>query len=222
MIFSERMKLTQEYGKWIDERSRELGFPICQGSLSLLAFLDTKGMLGKTCNDAISRSHFEERVRLAGGMAAGEMTKDFEQGVLTVLEMLKTEKPVILKNEETNKNDSTLEKMMSQKGAIEWLKTFEVKCCHGEDETVNAWKREAIDIATRDIQRQIPKAVFYQGDGYADGHIVYDMAQCPECETWFEESDTNWETSYCPKCGQALDWNVEVEEDECQTESQAL
>lgn len=42
-------------------------------------------------NDLISRKHFDERVRLAGGMANEELTQDFKDGVLTVLEMLKTE-----------------------------------------------------------------------------------------------------------------------------------
>lgn len=161
MIFSERMKLTQEYGEWLDEKSGELGFKVCPGGMSFLAFLDTKGVLGVPCSDAISRSHFEERVRLAGGMAEGEMTKDFKEGILTVLELLKTEKPVIIK----------------------------------------------------DALKQVPKAVFYQGDGYADGHLVYDEAQCPECGTWFEESSENWETPFCPNCGQALDWKTEEGED---------
>ena len=48
----------------------------------------------ETCEDAISRSHFDERVRLAGGMADEELTQDFKDGVLTVLEMLKTEPSV--------------------------------------------------------------------------------------------------------------------------------
>ena len=45
-------------------------------------------------DDLISRQHFEERVRLAGGMADEELTQDFKDGVLTVLELLKTEPPV--------------------------------------------------------------------------------------------------------------------------------
>ena len=43
------------------------------------------------CDDCISRSHFDERVRVAGGMAEYEVSDDFKDGVLTVLEMLKTE-----------------------------------------------------------------------------------------------------------------------------------
>lgn len=161
MIFSERMKLAKEYEEWLDEKSMELGYEICPGNMSFLTFLDTKGVLGIPCSDAISRSHFEERIRLAGGMAEGEMKKDFEEGILAVLELLKTEKPVIVK----------------------------------------------------DAQKLVPKAVFYQGDGYADGYMVYDEAQCPECETWFEEGDTNWEMPFCPKCGQALDWTMEETEE---------
>ena len=45
-------------------------------------------------DDLISRQHFDERVRLAGGMAEEELTQDFKDGVLTVLEMLKTEPSV--------------------------------------------------------------------------------------------------------------------------------
>lgn len=47
-----------------------------------------------TCEDAISRSHFDERVRLAGGLANDELSEDFKDGVLTVLEMLKNEQRV--------------------------------------------------------------------------------------------------------------------------------
>ena len=46
------------------------------------------------CEDAISRSHFDERVRLAGGLANDELSEDFKDGVLTVLEMLKNEQRV--------------------------------------------------------------------------------------------------------------------------------
>lgn len=46
------------------------------------------------CEDAVSRSHFDKRVRLAGGISEEELTDDFKDGVLTVLEMLRTEPPV--------------------------------------------------------------------------------------------------------------------------------
>lgn len=50
------------------------------------------------------------------------------------------------------------------------------------------------------------KAVRYEGDGYADGAMVYDMAFCPNCEHEFEEDSENWECGFCPNCGQRLRW----------------
>ena len=54
---------------------------------------------------------------------------------------------------------------------------------------------------------EIPsKGVVYSGDGYADGHMVYDMAECPECGRDFEDGWDSWECSFCPDCGQPLNW----------------
>ena len=39
------------------------------------------------------------------------------------------------------------------------------------------------------------------------------MAECPNCERYFEFGDENWESSFCPKCGQALKWEVLEEVD---------
>lgn len=48
-----------------------------------------------TCEDAISRKSFDQRVRMAGFLAKEEnVDPDFLDGVLTVLEMLKTEPKV--------------------------------------------------------------------------------------------------------------------------------
>lgn len=54
---------------------------------------------------------------------------------------------------------------------------------------------------------QEPRWVLYEGDGYADGKMAYDMATCPNCGHEFDESDSNWqEACFCPNCGQALRW----------------
>ena len=57
-----------------------------------------------------------------------------------------------------------------------------------------------IDIKTvKEILKGLPpvtpqsKTVLYSGDGYVDGYMVYDMAECPNC-------------------GQALNWESEGEE----------
>lgn len=54
-----------------------------------------------------------------------------------------------------------------------------------------------------------PREVLYSGDGYADGEMVYDMANCPNCNYEFEESNFIWGCKFCPECGQALKWEDE-------------
>ena len=56
-----------------------------------------------------------------------------------------------------------------------------------------------------------PKEVYYSGDGYADGEMVYDIANCPNCDYEFEYSDFIWGCKFCPECGQALKWEGEQE-----------
>lgn len=62
--------------------------------------------------------------------------------------------------------------------------------------------------------RNTPRRPDYEGDGYADGHLVYDSAYCPECHHRFEEGVNDWGSAFCPDCGQELDWTPEPEEDE--------
>lgn len=50
------------------------------------------------------------------------------------------------------------------------------------------------------------REVLYSGDGYADGKMVYDMAECPNCGREFEDGDETWNCNFCPDCGQALEW----------------
>ena len=62
------------------------------------------------------------------------------------------------------------------------------------------------------IVEQEPKTVLYSGDGYADGYMVYDMAECPNCGYEYEEGDKDWGLPFCPNCGQTLNWESEVSE----------
>ena len=54
-----------------------------------------------------------------------------------------------------------------------------------------------------------PRQVLYTGDGYANGEMVYDMANCPKCGRDFEDGDETWNCNFCPDCGQALKWEEE-------------
>lgn len=60
-----------------------------------------------------------------------------------------------------------------------------------------------------ELLEQEPKTVLYSGDGYADGYMVYDTAECPNCGYEYEESDRDWGLPFCPNCGQSLNWESE-------------
>ena len=62
---------------------------------------------------------------------------------------------------------------------------------------------ELVEDYERLLKKETPKMVLYSGDGYADGVLVYDWAECPNCGIIFEESDSDWEEPYCHACPQA-------------------
>lgn len=51
-----------------------------------------------------------------------------------------------------------------------------------------------------------PMQVDLEGDGYADGKLIYDYGKCPKCGWDFEDGDKDWEEPYCCHCGQRLKW----------------
>lgn len=82
---------------------------------------------------------------------------------------------------------------------------------------VDSWSgRKFKDHCTTPPQvlEQEPKTVLYSGDGYADGYMVYDMAECPNCGYKYEDGDKDWGLPFCPNCGQLLDWESEVSDAE--------
>lgn len=61
-------------------------------------------------------------------------------------------------------------------------------------------------------EKQIPKEPQLEGDGYADGYMVYDTAICPNCGEIIckdGKEDINWGNDYCHKCGQRISWEFE-------------
>lgn len=57
------------------------------------------------------------------------------------------------------------------------------------------------------VEKQRAKRPDYEGDGYADGHLVYDIWICPCCEKRYEVDYDDYK--HCPNCGQAIDWSEE-------------
>ena len=74
--------------------------------------------------------------------------------------------------------------------------------CASEHRQLAKWLKELKSLK----EKEEPRAVRYEGDGYADGEMVYDAAFCPNCEHEFEEDSENWECEFCPNCGQRLRW----------------
>ena len=62
---------------------------------------------------------------------------------------------------------------------------------------------EALDMAISALEKQIPKELIAEGDGYADGSMVYDSFYCPSCDHHMEWDEVE---DYCPKCGQKICW----------------
>lgn len=59
------------------------------------------------------------------------------------------------------------------------------------------------------VERDTPKPLDYEGDGYVDGELNYDTAICRSCGRKFEV-DYDEHSKYCPNCGQKLRWEDEM------------
>jgi rubrerythrin len=100
---------------------------------------------------------------------------------------------------------------MTENEAIEKLKNMRL-FMQIEDENNDCEFTEddykANEMAIRALEKQIPKKPTYEGDGYApDGTLVYDTWICPCCGKRYEVDYDDY--TYCPNCGQKLDWSDE-------------
>ena len=109
--------------------------------------------------------------------------------------------------------DEILSKLIEEEGTAEEVSGNEVdenehKKCIMRLEACKARKEKEIIKALQFAQVEL------EGDGYADGEIVYEWGKCPKCGWEFEEGDKDWEEPYCCHCGQKLHWfeTQEVEE----------
>lgn len=57
------------------------------------------------------------------------------------------------------------------------------------------------------VEKKTAKKPDYEGDGYSDGHLVYDTWIYPCCGKHFEVDYDDYD--YCPECGQHIDWSDE-------------
>ena len=104
-------------------------------------------------------------------------------------------------------------------GCGEKLSFSEGEICETIDTAISALKevqqyREigTVEECREAVERQKPKMPDYEGDGYADGEMVYDTWICPNCGKKYEVDYDDYK--HCPNCGQAIDENLEGMEDE--------
>lgn len=70
--------------------------------------------------------------------------------------------------------------------------------------------KEDFDRLQEALEKQKPKKPDLEGDGYADGQLVYDTWICPCCGKRYEVDYDDY--NHCPECGQAIDWSKEDEQ----------
>lgn len=90
-----------------------------------------------------------------------------------------------------------------------------IKCAE-EHEQLADWLEElqqyraigTVEECREAMEKQKPKIADIWGDGYADGQLVCDMYDCPNCGATYELDYDEYK--FCPKCGQHLigldDW----------------
>ena len=85
-------------------------------------------------------------------------------------------------------------------GAKEYLVEMRKKF----DKTMAPEMKAAMKEAINALDLEIPAMPDIEGDGYADGHLVYDTWICPNCGTKYEIKYDEYK--HCPECGQVIDW----------------
>lgn len=103
--------------------------------------------------------------------------------------------------------------------ALDYLKPASLTHVYNADEYTTI--HQYLECIEELVEKEIPKIPDIEGDGYADGELVYDTWICPNCEKDYELDYDDYK--YCPNCGQHIDWeglkrfrdrNNWIEEDE--------
>jgi hypothetical protein len=93
--------------------------------------------------------------------------------------------------------------------------TYGNTICANEHEQLAEWLEELKQyraIGTPEeckaaTEKQTAKKPDYEGDGYSDGHLVYDTWICHCCGKHYEVDYDDYD--FCPACGQCIDWSDE-------------
>ena len=87
------------------------------------------------------------------------------------------------------------------------IKSIDILKTLSEDKQLTHDVRNALLQGATALRKQKSKVPEYEADGYdGEGNLVYNKAYCPYCR---HEFDVDYDSpSFCPVCGQALDWSI--------------
>lgn len=94
---------------------------------------------------------------------------------------------------------------LKEKPCDDWAKENESFPFLGMMASEGGQREEAIQGYKEAVEKQRAKKPNLEGDGYADGHMVYDTWNCPCCGISYEVDYDDYK--YCPDCGQHIDWS---------------
>lgn len=113
----------------------------------------------------------------------------------------------------TEKEERALNEDKREKFKKAW--SIASKALEGIDE-------ETFSLVEEAMTKAIPTIPDVEGDGFADGELVYDTYICPHCEKHYEVDYEEYD--YCPNCGQAIDlvnaWATDEEIEEMRKEQE--
>ncbi len=75
-----------------------------------------------------------------------------------------------------------------------------------ESDVFDEEEKELISMIISALEKQTPKKPTLWGDGYADGELIMESYECPECGCIYD-FDTDGKLKFCSECSQALDWS---------------
>lgn len=98
---------------------------------------------------------------------------------------------------------------MNYEEAIDNLNNKFLLCPIDCAEDCEVCRIEAVQLAIKALEKQIPKKPIATTKEKKSLGEYDDWQSCPRCKMSFGYCTRKDEVTYCPKCGQAIDWEVE-------------
>lgn len=111
--------------------------------------------------------------------------------------------------EQENKTVEQLKRLSSMLGTIGETEDYTEVAINALEELEQYHAIGTVEECRAAVEKQTAKKPDFEGDGYADGNLVYDTWICPCCEKHYEVDYDDYD--FCPNCGQKIDWSEKDE-----------